>query len=148
MFVLTENKVKDKPIAAPYTLSGYGDQELENITRSLVLKYPPELFSLELVMYARFKPDFRELTTHDIMFGARDADGATLHTVFQSQQIHKRKAIIKQKKTYPSLNTWVPRKATKKKIPFTPMVDTYLNTIPLIYALVANFIHLETENAE
>jgi hypothetical protein len=84
MFILSERDDETSaPIAVPFNIANYELEPLEGFVSLVLEQYPPNIYQLEMVLYARFAPDYKEVEEHKIMFGARDIGGSTAHTVYR-----------------------------------------------------------------
>jgi hypothetical protein len=83
MFIFSEpGDPTASPVAVPFNIASYEYDSLEGFVTLTIEQYPPEIYQLEMVLYARFSPDYLDVDEHKIMFGARDIGGSTAHTVY------------------------------------------------------------------
>lgn len=142
MFVFSEKGGDKQRVLFPYTLPSYTEKTLVEITRALLFRCPPSTHSLEMVMYTRFNPNFKELETHDIMFSGRDMAGSVIHSVFRCTKVNQQKANI-QGRELKGMNTWIPQD-TSVDTPFPRINDAFLDQITAVYSLSVSMEEYES----
>lgn len=114
MFVLHDNKAENpSPLVVPYTLNEYDLEALEGFTALLLEQYPIKDYSLEMVLYARFEADFRKKGEFNVMFGARDIGGASLHTSYRYTRYKAYEELTHQNGDRPYFDRWIQKSKIK-----------------------------------
>lgn len=70
-------------MVVPYTINEYDLETLEGFTSLLLEQYPISRYALEMVIYSRFDFNFTGKKEFNVLFGARDIGGSSLHTSYR-----------------------------------------------------------------
>lgn len=140
--IYSENfNTEDEPIAFPLHMDFVKDPvRIDQVLASVVLSYPANLYTLEMIMYANEGVNEQD-GSNVVAFGARDAAGNTIHTILgQKKTASKHQLEMIEKKDAP-LHEWVaPSHKEKNKVPsdVSPVTDSFLDMLAVKYAMASS----------
>jgi len=138
LFVMCDKNGEPSPLAVPFNIVGYSIDDLEKMVGVLLEQYPEDRYVLQMVMYANLPPDFQSHAAFQVMFGARDLYGTTIHTVYTHSRIGD-EGLMKHKKFGDGFDSWI-----QNTIKHKTLNDPYLKAATEIYQVMLSLRHSKT----
>jgi hypothetical protein len=106
---------------------------VDDVLRAVVKTFPRNRFKLELIMYSQEVANDTDGSSQ-IVFGARDLAGATVHSIFEKKSDN---SVIKADSVWGDFHKWVPYIRKGKEIPenIKPINDQLLEALAVKYAV-------------
>lgn len=112
------------PVVVPFSLNAYEIDSLEGFAALLIEQYPASQYNLEMVIYARYDVDHLKKGEFNVLFGARDIGGCSLHSQYHYKRYKQYEELTHKNNGKKYFDVWLQNPVIK---------DDFLN------AAVANY---------
>lgn len=136
MFVLHDMTMANPhPVVVPFSLETYDIETLEGFIVLLIEQYPPDQYGMNMALYARFDPEYRAKGEFNVLFGARDSWGSSLHTSYVYRRYKDYDEMTHKPINNKYFDTWIQR---------AKFNDDFLNTAVSHYHTMVSMKAIKT----